>query len=468
MPLPAPETDVAGGYGRFGRLVGKLFAPVDIAPLVFFRITFGLLMILEVTGYTVAGLVRTNWVQPEMHFTYFGFEWVKGPPGNWTYVLVAVCLVAAVGIMVGAFYRISAAIFAVGFTWFYLVEQSNYMNHFYLICLLAVVALVLPADRALSIDVRRGAVARAETAPAWTLLLLQFHIAVAYFFGGIAKLNGDWLRGEPVRTWLYTGPMGRELGSAFHNEVTVYLLSYGGLLFDLLVVPLLLWKKTRWIALAAAITFHLSNAYLFNIGVFPFLSIAMTLLFVAPSWHRKVLRLRAQKNTGVDLKWGASWAVCSLLGVYVAYHLLMPFRHWLYPGNVHWTEEGHRYSWHMMLRTKEGTAYFIVEDRTSGEMWRVRPQPYLSSRQFRKMSVHPEMVLQFAHYLREKWKPLDVAVYAVVQVKLNDHKPALLVDPTVDLTREKLGLGRSDWILPFENNRSVPGRFRWANEAAKR
>lgn len=444
-----------------------LFAPVDIAPLVFFRVTFGILMVLEVAGYTAVGLVRDNWIRPEMHFTYFGFGWVATPPGNWMYALIGLLLVSAVGITLGAFYRLNAAVFAVGFTWFYLMEQSNYMNHFYLICLLAFVAFAIPAERALSIDSKRKPGLRASMAPAWTLWLLRAHMAIAYFFGGVAKLNTDWLRGEPVRTWLETGSLARKLGPAFQNEFCVYLISYSGLLIDLLVVPFLLWKRTRAAALFVAIVFHSSNAYLFKIGVFPFLSIAMTLLFLPPSWHRKVLRLGAAKESQ-PLYWRHSAVAVALLAAYLAYHLFMPFRHWFYPGTAHWSEEGHRYAWHMMLRTKDGKAHFIVEDRTTGTMWRVRPEQYLSRRQFRKMSVHPEMLLQFAKYLREKWHPHDVAVYAVARVKLNDHKPALLVDPEVDLSREELSLKPVKWILPLENNRIMPRRFLRAREAPKR
>lgn len=469
MPVadPGTRTEKEQQPHAFSRLRDRLLAPVDIAPLIFFRITFGLLMILEVTGYTVVGLVRDNWVRPEVHFSYFGFDWVPGL-GKWTYGLVGVCLLAASGIMLGAWYRISATVFAVGFTWFYLIEQSNYMNHFYLICLLAFVAIFIPADRALSIDVARNRVKRASAVPAWPLLLLQAHMAITYFFGGVAKMNADWLRGEPVRTWLYEGAMGRELGSAFHNELTVYMLSYGGLLFDLLVVPMLIWRKTRWIALAAAVFFHLSNARLFNIGVFPFLSIAMTLLFVNPAWHRKVLRLKDAGGRSATINWGAPAVVLPLLGAYLAYHLCMPFRHWLYPGHVHWTEEGHRYAWHMMLRTKSANAYFIIEDHQSGKLWRVRPEIYLSRRQYRKMSVHPEMLLKFAHHVRRSWEHDNVSVYAVAQVTLNDHAPALLVDPEVDLSRQKLTLGASPWILPFRNQHPVPAKFRWAADFPKR
>lgn len=445
----------------------RLFGPVDIAPLIFFRIAFGALMFLEVVGCAAISLVRDNWIRPEMHFTYFGFGWVSAPPGNWMYALIAVIAVAAIGIMFGAFYRLSAALFAVGFAWFHLIEQSNYLNHFYLICLLGLVSLVIPAQRALSLDARRKPALRAPTAPAWTLWLLQAHIAIAYFFGGVAKLNGDWLRGEPVRTWLHSGSLARKLGPAFQNEFSAYFISYSGLLIDLLIVPFLIWKRTRLPALFVAIAFHLCNSYFFDIGVFPYLSIAMTCLFLPPAWHRKVLRLgRAREHPRVY--WKESSVVVAMLALYMAYHLFMPFRHWLYPGSPHWSEEGHRYAWHMMLRTKQGRAYFIVDDRTTGKLWRVRPEQYLSQRQFAKMSVHPEMLLQFAKYLRARWAPNDVKVYAVASVKMNDHKPALLVDPEVDLSREKFSLKPAKWILPLENERPVPRRFALAHEARKR
>jgi vitamin K-dependent gamma-carboxylase len=47
------------------------------------------------------------------------------------------------------------------------------------------------------------------------------------------------------------------------------LFSYGGLLFDLLVVPFLLFRHTRPLALLAAVGFHLMNSQLFTIGIFP-------------------------------------------------------------------------------------------------------------------------------------------------------------------------------------------------------
>jgi hypothetical protein len=112
-------------------------------------------------------------------------------------------------------------------------------------------------------------------------------MAIVYFYGGLAKLNSDWLRGEPMRTWLTEGTSFPVIGPLCTQEWIVYLFSYGGLLFDLLIVPFLLWRRTRLSAFTIALIFHLANAQMFTIGVFPYLAIAATALFFPPSWPRK-------------------------------------------------------------------------------------------------------------------------------------------------------------------------------------
>jgi len=435
-----------------------LFAPVQIGALVFFRVAFGLLLIVDLCRYTFGGTIQQNWIDPQIHFTYFGFSWVHPLPGNWMYLHVAALFLGAIGITVGFYYRLSAVVFAVGFTWLFLIEQSNYLNHFYLIALLSWVAVFLPAHRALSLDARRCPNIASDVAPAWTLQLLRAQVAIVYFFGGIAKLNHDWLRGEPVRTWLHTGRLGENVPDAFRNDLVAYLISYGGLAFDLLIVPLLIWQRTRLLALGLAVAFHLLNAFLFNIGIFPFLGIALTLLFLPADWHSKLLQLRSQR---IDDKpyWRVGHAIPVLLGIFLTVQLLLPMRHWLYGGNVHWTEEGHRFSWHMMLRSKRGPAHYIVEDHRAKQLWRIDPQRSLSPRQYGKMTSHPEMLLQFAKHIRSTWSHPEIAVYAVVPSAFNGRAPALLIDPEADLARVNYGWRAADWILQPENKRAAPNRY---------
>ena len=271
--------------------VDWLAAPVDAASLAVFRIAFGLVLLWEVWKYVANGWVARYYVDPTFHFTYFGFEWVQPWPGPWMYVHVTALGVLAACIALGACYRLAAALFFLGFSYLFLLEQARYLNHLYLVCLLAFLLAVVPAHRAFSFDAWLRGLSGPVVVPAWALWILRFQVAVPYVYGGIAKLNGDWLAGEPVRTWLVERSAQSVLGPWLAQEWLVYTLCYGGLLFDLAIVPLLLWRRTRALALAAAIAFHLTNAYIFSIGIFPWLMIAATLLFLPPDWPRQVVAI---------------------------------------------------------------------------------------------------------------------------------------------------------------------------------
>ena len=65
------------------------------------------------------------------------------------------------------------------------------------------------------------------------------------FFGGIAKINGDWLRGEPLRAWLADRTDFPFLGRFFTDEPVVWFMTYSGLLIDLLFVFYMLNRCTR-------------------------------------------------------------------------------------------------------------------------------------------------------------------------------------------------------------------------------
>jgi vitamin K-dependent gamma-carboxylase len=257
------------------RWITRCFEPIDIAALIYFRIAFGALMVWEIWRCFVGHRLNSLWIQPEFHFKYFGFDWVQPPPGDWIYVLFAVLLTSAAGVTIGLCYRLCAILFALGFTWLFLIDAAQYLNHFYLICLLGFVSILLPANRRLAVDSLRKPSLRSDIAPAWTLWLLRGQMAIVYFYGGIAKLNPDWLHGEPPRTWLGWRAHDSRLEDLLRSEWTVGLISYGGLLFDLFIVPLLFWRKTRLLAFALAAAFHLTNNWLFNIGIFPWLAIAV-------------------------------------------------------------------------------------------------------------------------------------------------------------------------------------------------
>ena len=49
--------------------------------------------------------------------------------------------------------------------------------------------------------------------------------------------------------------------------------------------------------------------------------------------------------------------------------IAMPLRHWAYPGNVRWKEEGYRFAWRVMLTEKTEHVRFCVTDTETGEEW---------------------------------------------------------------------------------------------------
>ncbi|MGH8874320.1 MAG: HTTM domain-containing protein, partial [Acidimicrobiia bacterium] len=281
-----------------------------MAWLVYLRIGFGTLMVWETWRYLANGWVTRYYQQPSFFFTYWPFDVVRPWPGEWmTWHFLAMGL-AAFFVAIGFCYRISAPALFLLFTYVFLLDKARYLNHFYLVSLVAFVMTVLPAHRAFSVDALLHPRLRVATVPAWTLWLVRFQIGVPYFFAGLAKLNRDWLRGEPLRSWLAARTDVPLVGRFFTEEPVVWGMTYGALLFDLAVVPLLLHPRTRRWAFASALVFHLLNARLFSIGIFPWMMILLTTLFFPPNWPRRLLdRLRGEHGPLLILGASAGFAV---------------------------------------------------------------------------------------------------------------------------------------------------------------
>jgi hypothetical protein len=418
-------------------------------------------MLWEVWRYFDHDWIRRYYLDPTFHFTYYGFEWVHPLSGNGLYLLFGALGVLAICILVGLFYRLSAALFFVGLAYVFLLEQARYLNHFYLLILISFLLIFVPANRALSVDSLLRPSIRSQTAPTWSLWLLRGQIMIVYFFGGIAKLNSDWLQGEPMRMWLASRTDFPIIGVYFTEEWMVFLFAYGGMLFDLLFPLLVLWRPTRLPILAVNVTFHLTNAHLFSIGVFPWMMIAANVLFLPPEWLKLPFVKKPDMGTHQDTPLHDHQKVTSRsrqliiagLALYLLVQVLLPLRHWLYPGDVHWTEEGHRFSWRMKLRDKEGHARFYLTDPQTGATWEADPLAYLTDWQFDEMIGRPDMVLQFAHLLAEDARAQGyerVEVRAWVLVSLNERTPQTLIDHTVDLASQPRTILPVSWITTLE------------------
>lgn len=464
-----------------------LFAPVDIASLVCFRILFGAMMVYHVASTLKSGWIDYLYVRPVMHFTYPGFGWVQPWPGQGMYWHFYVMAAAAAGITFGACYRLCAFVFAIGMAHVFLIEKAFYLNHYYLIVLLSGLLVVLPAHRALSIDSWLRPSLRSQSVPAWTLWLLRLQLAIPYFYGGLAKLDSDWLQGYPLGMWLKRRADLPWIGPWLEHSSAGIIFAYGGMLLDLLIVPLLLWKRTRWSAYILAIVFHGLNSVLFEIGIFPWLMMAATLIFFPPDWPRRVLQ--AVKKIGQRVSLSASPSdliesevistnrlsitqplpadphpfsgssrtlqnvIVTALAVYVAWQLLFPFRGLFYPQAAIWTEEGHHFAWHMMLREKDVGIRFYIRNPRTGRGGVVDVSSFLTERQMSRMGKDSDMILTFVHFLRDHYRAhglgtLQIRVLALVS--LNGRKPQLMLDPDYDYAQVPRIWGPQPWILPLK------------------
>ena len=457
------------------KLRNSAFAPVDIASLVFFRIAFGLIMIWEVCSYFLNHRIAAFWIAPRFLFKYYGFAWVQPWPGNGLYIHWTALGLFALFVAAGFFYRISAALFFLSWTYFFLLDEALWLNHYYLICLFSFLLIFTPANRALSIDAWLNPQIRSEQTPAWTLWLLRVQMGLVYFYGGIAKLTPDWLHGEPMRARLAERTSFPILGRFFHEEWMVYTVSYGGLLLDLLIVPFLLWRRTRVAAFCAAAAFHLLNAQWFSIGVFPWLAISATTLFFSPDWPRRIVKhLRAVHVSAEATQWKLpstyrQGIVLSFVALYVVIQVLIPLRPFLWHGGVEWTCAEHRFSWRMLMSRGSRTAYFYVTDPNTGKTSQTFPRQFLTDRQAGMIGMLPDYPLQFARYLAKvmpRRGPKPLKVEARIFLSINGRKPELYIDPNVDLAAEPDRFGRPPWLLPIRrplppphSNNALPDPF---------
>jgi hypothetical protein len=406
----------------------RLVEPRDAASLHAFRVLFGLVMAAGMLRLLATGWVGELYVRPALHLPYAGFSWVRPWPGAGMYVHVAALAAAALGLALSARPRLCAALFLVGFVHLELIDRALYLNHYYLATLLAgLLALLAPAPGARSV-------------PAWVLYAFRAQVGLVYFYAGVAKLNADWLlRAQPLRAWLAASADLPLVGAWLETPAAAYAASWAGAAFDLGIVPLLLWRRTRAPAFAALLVFHASTAALFPIGMFPFIMTAGATLLLAPDWPRRLATGRAR---GGDAGGGASRAYghgrAAIVAAHVAVQLALPLRQHLASGPSAWTGAGFDFAWNVMVAEKSGTVTLRAVDRSTGREILVRPSAYLTPRQEAAMAQDASLVAAFARQVAtelERGRRGPVSVYADARVALNGRPSQGFLDPRVDLTR---------------------------------
>ncbi|MBM3848521.1 MAG: hypothetical protein FJ405_19835, partial [Verrucomicrobia bacterium] len=416
------STDSSAAFPSvWSRWVQLLRSPVDAASLALFRIGLGIVMALEALDlclpypqaismggspletYFTGGDIR-------FHFPYEGFEWLPLLPKTWIHVVTGLLGVSSLLMAAGWKHRWTSGTACLCWIYLWTVEstRSYWQSHYYMEALALFLIVWTPASAVMSVDAwraRRNSKPSSNLVPFWPVLLLRGQLVIAYFYAGVAKINLDWLLGAvPVRWFLtephVTAPYAKWMPqSAFtmfesfvHSVPFAYFLSYTGLVFDLLIGFLFLFRRSRYLAMALMALFHLTNHFLIfeNIGRFPLAGLATATIFLNTDWPRRFWRwvchprfsrpdwgwfwsgfialpvvggllvwkaertsLGTQGPPGSSLLTIARWTPMVVVG-WLAWQAIIPLRHYFIAGDARFTYEGLSFSWRLKTDTGRG------------------------------------------------------------------------------------------------------------------
>ena len=280
------------------RAAPRALTPVDSASLAVVRIAMGAVGLLSVARIVAYGWVDALYAGPTHRFTYLGLGWVPQP----THGQMVALLVAWAGCFAGAARRLAHPLGGAGLRGRDRVDRADRCHH------LPQPLLVPHPDGAcwrwrhpwggrFSLDARRAG--GPTTAARGWVWLLRFQVGVVYAFAGLAKLQPDWLlRALPLELWVPARAGVPVLGRLAEIDAVPHALAVAGAAFDCLIVPLLLWRRTRLPAWMALVAFHVCTWALFPIGVFPWLMIGASTVFFEPDWPRRLLARFAGRRLG--------------------------------------------------------------------------------------------------------------------------------------------------------------------------
>lgn len=433
----------------------KALQPVDNAPLIIFRIFFGFLFACESFGAIATGWVRLNMVDVKFTFSHIYMDFLQVLVGPQMYVYFFVMGLTSLAVMLGYRYKWSMPLLTLLWAGTYFLQKTSYNNHYYLLMIICVYMCFLPAASYKSLDVKANRVKEELAMPLYFNWIFIFQVSVLYVYGTIAKFYPDWLDGTFTEIMYQSANIPDFFKTIFTQKEFYLIIAYLGIIFDGLIVPALLWKRTRTLALIASFIFHLFNSVTLHIGIFPYFALTFALFFYPSDQIRRIFLKKKpileQKENFTTPQ--LSKPVLGFLAVFMFIQFALPLRQHFIEGDILWTDEAHRLSWRMMLRSRGGYTNFIVEDKNTKERSIYNTEGVLSRKQEARLSTS-DMIWQMAQYIKKEYaaKGIDVAVYADSWVSVNGREYSRYIDENVDLASVPWNyFGHSEWILdkPF-------------------
>ena len=429
-----------------------LFKAIDNSPLIVFRILFGFLIACESFGAILTGWVKRVLTDPQFTFSFIGFEWLQPLPGFGMYFYFVLMGFFGLAIMLGYRYRIAITSYTILWAGVYFMQKSSYNNHYYLLLLISCLLIFLPANRYASLDVKQNRVSEEKTMPYWISLLFIIQVGIVYVFASLAKFYPDWLDGTFTKN-LLSGTTSRPFFLELFSQKWFYLfIAYAGILFDLLIVPFLLFKKTRTLALIASVIFHIFNSITLQIGIFPFFALTFALFFYEPETIRRLFLRKKPKLEDENLSQNlyGKRIVYFLMIPYLIIQIALPLRHHFIEGDVLWTEEGHRLSWRMMLRERNGYITIQIKDLKTGSVSIYNYRKNLTNKQAQNLATKPDFIWQYCQRIKEEYKGKPIAIYIDCKNSINKKEYKSLIDPNYDMAKAEWNyFAHNEWILLY-------------------
>ncbi|XP_065208287.1 vitamin K-dependent gamma-carboxylase [Planococcus citri] len=432
-----------------------LFEPTDPSSIAFFRISFGILMMLDIPHERQLAAVDKRWGDPKLcHFPLI--HSLRPLPYNWMCIVYLIMWLGTIGIALGYHFRKSCLAFVIPYWYIVLLDKSHWNNHTYLFGLISILLFFTDANATWSIDQYQGRAPK--NPPFWNYFLLRYQVFILYFMAAVKKVDFDWLAGHSMEHlshhWIFT-PFKIFLTN---RQIDFWIIHITGFLIDAFAGFGLQFKKTRPATLFFLFLFHTMNSRMFNIGMFPYVGLATMFIFCDLDWPRKLLHkvTRKSKPTSSDMekmKVSKAKKCVVVVGItfYVFWQLFMPFSHSITKGYNAWTTGQYGYSWDMMVHAWKTSMVMVkVVDHNNGNIHYLDAEEWTPNDKWTK---HPDTLIQYAQCAEKNLKEMNIhniSIYVDVWTSLNGRFYQRMFDPRVDLLRAEWSpFTDTPWVLPL-------------------
>uniref|UniRef100_A0A1B0F0M8 HTTM-like domain-containing protein n=1 Tax=Phlebotomus papatasi TaxID=29031 RepID=A0A1B0F0M8_PHLPP len=420
-------------FTSFEKFTEFLHKPVDGASLGVGRMSFGLMMLIDIPEERSGGDLDQRWGNPrDCRFPLFNF--LHPLPLPWMAMIYGVMWLGALGIFLGYKYRSSCLMFTIPYWYIFFLDKSHWNNHSYLYGLLGILALDAGSATNGYKDLK---------VPQWNYFIIKFQFFILYFMAGIKKFSTEWLSGYAMTNlgyhWIFA-PFRLVLGADLTDLMIIH---WFGFVFDLTIAFFLIWKRSRALATLVAAAFHLMNSRLFTIGMFPWVCLVEIPLFYSTEWPRRIfsgsherkLEERTEKfQASSKQKSRTRWIM-----FYMGLQLFLPYSHFITKGYNNWTEGLYGYSWDMMVHSWDTVLITIkVVDKTNGQAFYLEPYAFADNDRWTK---HADMAIQYAECLKrdlvqgaaeakkKDFDPENIAIYFDIWCSMNKRFQQRMFDP---------------------------------------